>query len=1392
MASSLMHALSDYGLQSAQERERLVTKLLFHLTGAQMGDAGFDGLLADTLDALTHHQHLDTRPQDVDDTYARLGERLGELAAFGRARALALLASHLRRLPLASAQHDYAHRVLSLLYCLSGAAGGGLEGLVSGAPPSLLLERLERDAARAAGGEPTYLTDDDDGGSTGSSSWAEVPYSPDSELSEWSEAEEGEKERAAAAARGGERGAAAAALAAPAAAPGAAGAPASHVHVLPSWAAPRQAAAQQLRSPYQRDSLAVWLASKRSGGRPQAVLEPRLCFSEQELVQQARGCSLGGPGARPWLARRPATRQRVCLAMLKGVAAPGPAFELDAVRDTYRPAPGAHLASASHGALRALLGRLAELATTLRRVGAFVADVQRGGAGDTGGCEDAGCLRALPTVAAFAAAVGAALRSLQRQLLVLELAAGSGAPLTLLQLEQRAGGLAPQAALLLELAKACAWRHSAAQTAAELLSALHARLQLHVLLARSQGGVLSAMLLELFLASVRPYCKALNAWLFCGALDSSQEEFCVAASASVAVDSPAFWTNAYCLRVRSDGAPAVPSFLAPLADAILAAGKSALLLQAHSAWRRAAAAARVGPSRAVPALPLTPEAACEGSPSKRRLSELGALGFALAAAPAAALGYGAPPPTAPRPLETWGSADLRQLQRLAAPGGGEEAEEEAEHPPLYRMLVESLREQLEEAALLTESNQPAAPSQLLGAQPADAAAEAPAAPAAGHSERPAAERSGGEGHELLEDWLAATACSSARRLLAPPDELPPLPPIPAAPEVLPQAVVQPLPPISSSAEDACDGAAGGEHASSHPRSTIGDRMRAAAAARVLQAEAEPADQLPLLLVRPAALESLAEAGGEGEPRPPPEAWQPPASTRQGQADGSNAEACAAPDFESGAWAKWYARTAAALSCQLQLVGSSRAAMLPPSLRPATPPPRQRRLTSWGVPLTLPAFESGAGVACQLWQGPVPVAAAGSLAAPAPAPLPPRLLREAPPLQALLQRGLLRPVADAAEAAGGRLCAALLRQGLLAQLGALRETFMLGSPLLEPFVSMLLMRISSPRGMDGVSEFDLNAWLQDALAAGGRAGGLDIVAEVAAAAPAAQPPPPAAGPSVAGLARLRLRVQPAWPLSLLVSEEMLAQYNAVLVLLLQLRWVRQSLQSVRFAGWKEARRRAAAAAPAERQKQGGGGAARRQWARPDGLQHQMLHLTNSVLQYITDRVLAAGTWLEQAVADCRSLDEMHACRAKYQRAVARYCLLGREGVARLVHEALLKLLDGGLLYCSLQHQLGRLSVAMAAAAARATDGAAAASGAEDAAEGGGPPAVLAPLQSRLALAQRQAGVEQQLAVLAREYGSRQRLLLRVLAAKAAEAGSHADELRQLLGALDYNGWFAAQQ
>lgn len=43
-----------------------------------------------------------------------------------------------------------------------------------------------------------------------------------------------------------------------------------------------------------------------------------------------------------------------------------------------------------------------------------------------------------------------------------------------------------------------------------------------------------------------------------------------------------FWSSAYTLRCTSDGSPAVPSFLLPLVDSLLSAGKSAVLLRASA------------------------------------------------------------------------------------------------------------------------------------------------------------------------------------------------------------------------------------------------------------------------------------------------------------------------------------------------------------------------------------------------------------------------------------------------------------------------------------------------------------------------------------------------------------------------------------------------------------------------------------------------------------------------------------------------------------------------------------------------------------------------------------------------------------------------------------------
>jgi hypothetical protein len=380
------------------------------------------------------------------------------------------------------------------------------------------------------------------------------------------------------------------------------------------------------------------------------------------------------------------------------------------------------------------------------------------------------------------------------------------------------------------------------------------------------------------------------------------------------------------------------------------------------------------------------------------------------------------------------------------------------------------------------------------------------------------------------------------------------------------------------------------------------------------------------------------------------------------------------------------------------------------------------------------------------------------------------------------------------------------------------------------------------------------------------------------------------------------VAPSWPLSLLASRELLGTLRSVLLLLLQLRWAQRSLTDVRYAAAKRSRaaeraaRRVAAAERTTCTGAGAGacagagasaGAGARRGAAPDGLQQQMVHLVGAVLQHITDRVVAAGAWFEavsggslppgealktqfgaerphhtrttpphtqprhprthphtpQAVSEASSLDEMHAARAAYMAAVERYCLLGRDGVARLVREALGRLLDGALRYCVLASQLAAADAQLAAV--EADGGGGEAGGAKADAEalraragkvrsrervrqglglrGGGlrgpqssagragrrraldlpahppirrgPPAhpahPCACARAQASVAARRSQLLGALGALRSEYTSRQRLLLRVLSAKAAEAGAHVDELRQLERALDFNRHFERQ-
>ena len=203
---------------------------------------------------------------------------------------------------------------------------------------------------------------------------------------------------------------------------------------------------------------------------------------------QARPCARRPLLPSPELAIGP-SRCLQTVHMLQGVSAPGPAFQLDPVRGAYSPCPGVHRASSSQGSARALLARFCSTASALRRVRAFCAAA--GGRGSSSGEAepDQARLLRLPSVVAFAAAVGEQLQVAERQLLVLQSALDAGALLSLQQLQQRTACLAEQAALLDGLVRRCsAWRGSAADTAASLLTALYQALQLQLLQARSQGA----------------------------------------------------------------------------------------------------------------------------------------------------------------------------------------------------------------------------------------------------------------------------------------------------------------------------------------------------------------------------------------------------------------------------------------------------------------------------------------------------------------------------------------------------------------------------------------------------------------------------------------------------------------------------------------------------------------------------------------------------------------------------------------------------------------------------------------------------------------------------------------------------------------------------------------
>lgn len=458
------------------------------------------------------------------------------------------------------------------------------------------------------------------------------------------------------------------------------------------------------------------------------------------------------------------------------------------------------------------------------------------------------------------------------------------------------------------------------------------------------------------------------------------------------------------------------------------------------------------------------------SPAKRRLSELGALGFALAADPGQQqqLGHG---------QHTHGAAGGHSMTQTTAAGRGgawlqghssqvESDSMDLEPPQLHQQLLEGLQVQLEEKLTVAKRQQQ---QQLLEASQLEAAAANGDAGGSSGSDRSIQ----GSGRIFCGDWQQpAAACGDHALLLPEQDTLPPLPQLPPTPDGLPAASVATIAPSAAEEVDAqepdtaaasssCAGGTGGNQGSGNCCSgsafqwpTIAERMRRAAGARASQTAGAAAEQLPLLMIPPEPVGACLEAAPDRAERAADSSATAMQQAEAEQGPGSEPSAVAV-QFDSSSWQGWYQRTAAALSQQLHVLdclgpaasGAGGHSCASSSDSKGLGGRRQRPPTgSFGAPLGLQTSASGS--ACdQIWgrssgAGELGGGNAGSNragrahgssdAAARQRRQQPRLAAEAPPLGVLLQRSLLQAVQAQVDVAGSTLCAVLLRRGLLRQ------------------------------------------------------------------------------------------------------------------------------------------------------------------------------------------------------------------------------------------------------------------------------------------------------------------------------------------------------------------------
>jgi hypothetical protein len=330
-----------------------------------------------------------------------------------------------------------------------------------------------------------------------------------------------------------------------------------------------------VKHPYGSTSLAVWLAAKDSGGQPARQLDPRRCFTDSELVIQV-------------------------INMLKGLLMPGLAFKFEQETESYKVCRGVHTSDLPPASTASLLTTFISLATHLRRIQTFCDAIVFTSAsdnlvGNTNNEKKSNtiALRALPTVAAFAASVSRQVVAIRGQLIELETTSTMN---NLLSLRLKLALMNRQVAALHAVVKECFWRGTAACTASALLDTLYSVLEMHLMRSGEHSGAVAAMVVEIFCAAWKPLNDALDAWLRRGSLVDAPPEFYITQKTTETNRTRAFWRDQYQLQQQQQmenietesenenekNSVAIPALLAPFAELLLQAGLASVVLTLSS------------------------------------------------------------------------------------------------------------------------------------------------------------------------------------------------------------------------------------------------------------------------------------------------------------------------------------------------------------------------------------------------------------------------------------------------------------------------------------------------------------------------------------------------------------------------------------------------------------------------------------------------------------------------------------------------------------------------------------------------------------------------------------------------------------------------------------------